>query len=237
MSQNLLQNPTLTFLIGLSFFGLLFITMLALNTPIVQESLPLRKPAIGSLFGLFCILGILAALFPKQCSAMFEVGSRRLGKQNIPSHGTLHTLHGHHPQCMGFSAHVFEVKKRTLCIACTGLFLGGLGALAGTILYFFGNLHFETNTTLVVVAGVLGVGFGLFQFKAKRSYVRLFLNISFVLGAFLVLAGIDELVKSLFVDLFVVSLSVFWLFIRILLSQWDHWRTCHTCKSVCEICK
>lgn len=237
MAQNLLQNFTLTFLIGLSLFGLLLVTMLAFNPPIVQESLPLRKPAIGSLFGLLCILGALAAFFPRQCSAMFEGKSRRLDEEHFPSHGTLHTLHGHHPQCKGFSAHVFEVKNRTLCIACAGLFLGGLGAIAGTILYFFGNLHFETNATLVVVGGISGVGFGLFQFKVQRSYVRLCLNISFVLGSFLVLAGIDELVESLFVDLFLVSLSVFWLFTRILLSQWDHWRTCQTCKSICEICR
>lgn len=237
MSQNLLRNPALTFLIGLSLFGLLLVTILAFNPPIVQESLPLRKPTIGSLFGLLCILGILAAFFPKHCSMMFEGKSKRLDEENFPSHVTLHTLQGHHPQCQGFSAHVFEVKNKVLCIACTGLFLGGLSALAGTILYFFGDLRFETNSPLVVCGGVLGVGFGLFQFKVKKRYVRLFLNASFVLGAFLVLVGIDELVKSLFVDLFLVSLSVFWLFTRILLSQWDHWRTCNTCESVCEICK
>lgn len=230
MSQNLIRNPTETFLIGMSLFGLFLVTTLAFNPPIVQESFPLRKPMIGSLFGLICVLGTLAAFFPKQCSAMFKEKGGQPSANNFASHGTSPTLHGHHPDCEGFSAHVFRVKNRTFCTACTGLLFGGLTALLGTVLYFFGDLHVERGTLLVVL-GVLGVGFGLFQFKAKRSFFRLILNTYFVLGAFLVLVGIDELARSVFVDLFLISLSVLWLFTRISLSRWDHKRICYTCNS------
>jgi len=230
MSQNLLRNPAEMFLVGLSFFGLFLTVMLAFNPPIVRESFLLRKPVIGSIFGLICILGILAALFPKQCSAVLEERSGRPNADNFASHRTSSTLRGHHPDCEGFSAHVFRVMNRTFCTACTGLFLGGLVSLFGTALYFFADLHFEQNSLLVVLGGVLGVGFGLFQFKVKRSFVRLFLNTYFVSGAFLILVGADELTQSVFVDLFLVSLSVLWLFTRISLSQWDHRRICYTCK-------
>jgi len=227
MSRNLIRSPVETFLIFVSFFGLFLVVMLAFNPPTVQENFPLRKPMIGSIFGLICVLGILAAFFPKQCSALFEKGGQP--DSNFASHRTSSTLHGHHPACEGFSAHVFRVKDRTLCTACTGLLLGGIMALAGTALYFFVDLHAQQNSLLVFLAGVLGVGFGLFQFKFKRRLVRLFLNTFFVLGAFLVLVGIDELAESVFVDFFLVSLIVFWLFTRISLSQWDHKRICYTC--------
>ena len=235
MSQNLLRNPAETFLIVVSFFGLFLVIMLAYNPPTVQESFPLRRPTIGSIFGLLCVLGILAAFLPKQCSAIFEKKSGQPNASNYAFHGTSSTMHGHHPDCEGFSAHVFRVKNRTFCTACTGLVLGGLIALAGTALYFFGDLHVEQNSLPVVWGGVLGVGFGLFQFKVKRSSVRLFLNTFFVLGAFLVLIGIDELAQSVFVDLFLVSLIVFWLFTRISLSQWDHKRICYICNR--DTCK
>jgi hypothetical protein len=55
----------------------------------------------------------------------------------------------------------------------------------------------------------------------------------FVLGAFMVLVGIDAVVESLFADLLLLAFIVFWIFTRILLSQWDHWRICGNCKSQC----
>jgi len=130
---------------------------------------------------------------------------------------------------------VFRVGNRTFCTACTGLLLGGLSALAGTILYFFSNWRVEQISFLLVWVGILGVGFGLFQFKFK-GIVRLFLNIFFAFGAFLILIGVDELARSVAVDLFLIALTLFWLFTRISLSQWDHRRICYACKVVtCEI--
>jgi len=233
MSLNFGRNPAETFLIGVSFFGLFLVIMLAFRPPVVHEGFALRKLMIGSIFGLLYVLGVLATFFPKQCSAMFdfrkEEEHKHMKSQNFVSHRTSFTLHGHHPDCSGFSAHVFTVKNRRFCAACTGLLLGGVLALCGSTLYFFGDLHFGENSLLVVLGGVLGIGFGLFQFKAKRSSVRLFLNTSFVLGTFLILVGVDELARSVFVDLFLFSLSVLWLFTRISLSQSDHKRICSTC--------
>ncbi|MFQ5758072.1 MAG: hypothetical protein ACE5IF_00170 [Candidatus Bathyarchaeia archaeon] len=238
MSQSLLHSPLLTFMIAVSFFGLFLVVMLATNPLMMQESFPWRKPIIGLVFGLVCVLGIVAVFFPKQCSTSFhlEKGDRKTSSNAYTpaSHGSSPTLRGHHPDCEGFSAHTVRIDDKTLCAACTGLLLGALMALAGAVLYFFGDWHIAQNGLPAVFVGTLGVGFGLFQLEF-RSFVRLLLNAFFVLGAFYILVGIDKLTQSLFIDLFLVVLIVFWLFTRILLSQWDHWRICYTCESPCEI--
>jgi len=238
MSQNVFSSSFITYLVAVSLFGLFLAGITAFYPPVVGESFLLRKPIVGSIFGSICILGILAAFFPKHCSGVFdfrkdEKGSRSYLNQ-FASHGTSITVKGHHPGCESFSTHVFRMGNRTFCTACTGLLLGGLSALAGTILYFFGNWRVEQGSFLLVWVGILGVGFGLFQFKF-RGIVRLFLNAFFAFGAFLILIGVDELVRSVTVDLFLVALTFFWLFTRISLSQWDHRKICYACKvATCE---
>jgi len=237
MSQNPPRNFDITYLILVSFLGLFLAGMLTVYPPRVQENLLWRKQLIGSIFGLICVFGILAVFFPTQCSRVFDFGKKKpshsyLGK--FASHRTSSTLQGHHPDCENFSAHVFRIGDKTFCAACTGLLLGGLSALVGTLLHFFSNWRVEQSSSLIVWMGVLGVGFGLFQFKF-RSFVRLVLNIFFVLGTFFILIGFDKLVHSVTVDLFLVALTLFWLFTRISLSQWDHERICYACKvATCE---
>ena len=237
MSQNISRSFHITYLIILSFVGLFLTGILTVYPPNVRESLPWRKPLIGSIFGIICIFGILVVFAPKRCSKVFDFVKKKssrpyLGKS--ASHGTSSTLQGHHPDCGSFAAHVFQIGDKTFCAACTGLFLGGLSAFVGTFLYFFSNLRIESGSFLIVWLGVLGVGFGLFQFKF-RSFIRLSLNVFFVLGAFLILIGVDRLVQSVAVDLFLVTLILFWLFTRILLSQWDHQRLCQGCTvATCE---
>lgn len=238
MAHSLLRSPFLLFMIGISFFGLILTIMLAFNPPVTQESLAWRKPIIGSIFEAICVLGIIAVFLPKQCSAMLnsEKGEREDASNisSLASHGKDPTLQGHHPDCEGYSAHIIRISNRTLCAACTGLLLGALIAMAGAALYFFGNWQIGQNSPLAVLIGTLGVGFGLFQIKF-RGALRLLLNAFFVLGAFLILIGMDALTQSLLMGSFLIVLIVFWLFTRILLSQWDHWRICYTCKSPCEV--
>jgi uncharacterized membrane protein YfcA len=59
------------------------------------------------------------------------------------------------------------------------------------------------------------------------------MNVFFVLGAFLLLVGTDEIVESLFVDLFLTALILLWISTRIQLSQWDHRKICSNCESPC----
>jgi hypothetical protein len=113
-------------------------------------------------------------------------------------------------------------------VACIGLLIGGISALIVSFFYFFGGTQFTGYSMLLVLLGSLGVGIGLFQFKF-RSFVRLLMNVIFVLGALMVLIGIDMIVYSLFFDFFVICLIVFWLLTRILLSQLDHKIICSSC--------
>jgi hypothetical protein len=218
----------LIFAIGVSIFGLFTVLVIGINPPMIYGSFLWRKPLIGSIFSLICTLGIFAALFPKQCSQTFH-----FRKENMNLTYRIHDT-SHHPDCGKFSAHVIHIGSYTLCAACTGLLLGAITALAGTGFYFFDGWHIEEVSFPAVLIGTVGIVLGFLQLKF-RGLIRLILNMFFVLGAFLILIGIDELTESLFVDFFLVALIVFWILTRIQLSQWDHWRICSKCKSQCEV--
>ena len=216
-----------------SFLGLLLLVALTAFPPTVTGNFYWRKPVIGSIFSSICVLGILAVFSPNQCLRILDIGkkNRTVGSDSskLVSHGTSNALQGHHPTCGKYDAHIFRIKGKIFCAACAGLLLGGLLALAGASVYFFGDWRVAEHSSLMVLLGIVGVSLGLFQFKF-RSLVRLFVNTVFVVGALFILIGIDELLHSLFFDLFVVSLIVFWLFTRITLSHWDHERICSDCE-------
>ena len=71
---------------------------------------------------------------------------------------------------------------------------------------------------------------GLAQIKFA-GYVKVILNVVFVVGSFVTLVEADALGKSLLVDLYVVGLIGFLLWFRILLSEWNNKRTCQACQS------
>jgi hypothetical protein len=233
MSQQRYIRSDIKYQLLVSFLGLLLIAVLTLFPPAVAEDLSWRKPVIGSIFSSICVLGILAVFSPNQRLRIFSIGKKNRtidsDSAKLASHGTSYALQGHHPTCGKYDAHIFRIKDKTFCAACAGLLVGGLLALAVAAVYFFGDWRVSEYSSLMVLLGIVGVSFGLFQFKFK-NLVRLSINTVFVLGALFILIGIDELVHNLFLDLFVVSLIVFWLFTRISLSQWDHQRICSGCE-------
>ncbi|HUW48701.1 MAG TPA: hypothetical protein VMW36_08160 [Patescibacteria group bacterium] len=232
MSQQHHARMDIKYQLLVSFAGLLLIVVLTVFPPTVTGDFPWRKPVIGSIFSIFCVLGSLAVFSPHQCFRILNLRKKKRtagsDSAQLASHGTSNALQGHHPTCGKYFAHTFRMKDKTFCAACNGLLLGGLLALAGAAVYFFGDWRVAAPSSLMVLLGIVGVGFGLFQFKF-RSLIRLSVNTVFVLGALSILVGIDELVHSLVFDLFVVSLIIFWLFTRISLSQWDHERICSVC--------
>jgi hypothetical protein len=239
MSQQRHIRSDIKYQLLVSLLGLFLIVALTAFPPTVSGNLSWRKPVIGSIFSSICVLGILAVFSPNKCLRIFGIGkkNRTVGSDSskLASHGTSYALQGHHPTCGKYDAHIFRIKDKIFCAACTGLLFGGLLALAGAAVYFFGDWRVAEHSSLMVLLGIVGVSLGLFQFKF-RSFVRLFVNTVFVLGSLFILIGIDELVHSLFFDLFVVSLIAFWLFTRISLSQWDHEMICSGCEiEDCEI--
>lgn len=210
--------------------------MLVSFPPIFIENFLWRKTLIGSIFIAICIFGSVASLLPNKCSKFFK--NKKFNKKSETDELFMHSnslaMNGHHPVCEKYKSHIFGIKNRTFCAACMGLFVGGLVTTVGSIIYFFTEWIVIENSILFVILGILGIGFGFFQ-QWFKSIVRLSLNFVFVLGSFFILMGIDKIIHSLIIDLFVISLILFWLSTRVSLSHWDHERICSSCQVVdCE---
>jgi hypothetical protein len=231
-------QPNLVLLIYLIFsaFGLVAVVLLVLYPPSTSIDIPFRKPVVGAVFTLICAFGGFATLFPKECSKM--LGSHKEDKSvaSHTAHSEDYSIRGHHPDCEGFSSHVIRINGRVLCAACTGLFLGAIFATVGTVAYFFAGLEIEQFGFSAVAFGLGFVVLGFVQFRF-RSFVRLLLNVVFVVGAFFILVGMDALMENLLVDFYLASLVILWIFTRILLSEWDHLRICRFCMLECKVKK
>jgi len=121
--------------LALSFIGLAVLVTLVFSPSSVQSSVPWSKPLLGLVFGLICVSGIAAGLFPARCSeTLFTKEKTRT------SHASKHAASGflgHHPACGSFGAHVFRLKEKVYCAGCVGLILGGLFSIFGVVFYFF----------------------------------------------------------------------------------------------------
>jgi hypothetical protein len=204
--------------------SLLMVLIIVFNHPLTNGDAPFRKPLIGTVFNATCLAGVFAAVSPETCSRIF---SRKTENPFF----FRKRIRGHHPVCEAFSTHVVKIGGRTLCAACAGLFLGGVSAIVFSTAYFFSELNLEKNPQLVLM-GILMVALVLLG-QAAKGFTRMFLNVLFPVGGMLVLTGVDNLFESLFLDFFILSLTVFWILVRIMVSLWSHWKTCFSCRSYC----
>jgi len=233
-------------LTGLSFALLFIIALVAAAPWSVVDRLPGQRPITGLIFTAVLLLGMTAALFPQACSGPSHSSARtaRLpdhdqgggGGETASSVFGLRVVHGHHPSCGRFSRHEFKVDDRSFCVACTGLFAGAALALACTLGLFLSDWHVGMAEAIVPF-GMAAVAFGLLQyllFEDEPRPLRFSLNLLFVLGAFLILAGVEALTRSLTVNLLAISSSILWLGARVSLSRWRHDRICSECGFSCE---
>lgn len=223
------------FFLTLSFIGLVLAAAFANLLSATQDRVVWRKPLVGAAFSALCVLGVLAGVFPSICSKMFHFKrpeSEGLTHESTGFKEKTMMLRGHHPDCGYFGAHVFRVGDRVLCAGCVGLILGALLSLSGAMLYFFVDLFFWTDYPLAFWAGFIGVSCGLLQYQLfnwGKSSVHLLVNTFFVFGVFLLLVAVDATTNNTLLGLYLVTLSVFWLYTRILLSQIDHQKICTAC--------
>ncbi|MGB9135443.1 MAG: hypothetical protein WCC63_07690 [Candidatus Bathyarchaeia archaeon] len=228
------RHLTSALLLPLSFSGLILIAALTSLPPKMQDD-AWRKPLVGTVFSVVCTLGILAGIFPSKCSGTFHFRTRRqrtLAQEPDKLPKEAPDFRGHHPNCGNFSAHVFQAGRRFFCAGCVGLIFGAALSLLGAAGYFFLHSSFAPDYFLVFWAGFVGVSCGLLQyhlFDWGGSSVHLLVNTFFVLGVFMLLAGVDALAQSVVIDMYVIVLSVFWLYARILLSQLHHRGICAAC--------
>lgn len=236
MNRNQPLSVTLLFFVSASVLGLISVALLVSSSSASVNSFVLRRPLIGSVFSLICILGASAVIVPGQCNSI--LGAKEAGG-SFGSHSasaSSHSLRGHHFDCEGYVSHTIRLGGRTFCAACSGLFLGAIVAIFWSVAYFFLNAVPSQFGLGFLEIGMALVALGFIQFKFP-GLSRLLINALFVLGAFFVLLATDVLLENLFIDLYVTGLILLWILTRILLSQWDHSRICHSCNVDCELKK
>ena len=71
---------------------------------------------------------------------------------------------------------------------------------------------------------------GLVQIKFA-GYAKVIANVVFVAGSFVTLAGADALGENMLIDIYVLGLIGFLLWLRIWLSEWNNRRICGSCQA------
>jgi hypothetical protein len=222
-------------LFGISLLGLVLLAVLTFSNSVPQVVLPQQRLIMGSIFVAICLLGMVAALYPSRCSAALRFGMDQEERPHIKGAGTMAskvTFAGHHPACGGFSSHVYLIGGKIRCAGCTGLVAGAVASIAGSILYLFIGLNFGGGGAPIFWVGFLGVACGLLPHSLldlKRASVRLSLNFVFVFGAFLLLVGVNEIADSPVAAFFLLTLIIYWIYTRIMLSRQEHRRICANC--------
>jgi hypothetical protein len=225
------------FYLTVSLLGLGLLAILTFSQTVPRTDFSWQMPLSGLIFGAICIFGIMAGLSPRRCSQIthFEAaersGSYAVKRSN--SEEKLTAFRGHHPTCGNFGSHVLSFGDRTFCAGCTGLVSGAIFSLAGNFLYFFVGFQVGEVGSLFFWLGFLGVLCGLLQYKfpTSNSFMHFILNVTFVLGAFLLLIGVNSVNGSLTLDLYLLALTVYWIVTRIMLSHLEHRKKCSSCGS------
>ncbi|MFW9830425.1 MAG: hypothetical protein ACFFD8_01415 [Candidatus Thorarchaeota archaeon] len=232
-SQLAIVSLTLS-LLGLGLLPLLFTS----HPPTIL--FPWQSQLIGLSFMIICVLGIIAGISPSHCSR-----SPQPKKESHDMKRATNTIHteaptykmGHHPTCHPYSSHTIRIKDRVFCAGCTGLVTGALIALIGTTLFFF--LNFQLIFPQIIFwIGFIFVALGLIQHLLYRLQfhilqhggTRIFLNILFVVGSFLLLASLWQLTNSLAFAAYMLLLILYWILTRIIMSRHSHRHICRACE-------
>jgi membrane-bound ClpP family serine protease len=144
---------------------------------------------------------------------------------------------GHHPTCENFSAHILQFGSKIYCAGCTGLVLGAIISLLGILLYSFHDYNFGGNAALIFWVGFISVVCGLLQYhipNGNSGLVHFFLNVTFVLGAFLLLVGVNNITSNFILEVYLLALTTYWIIARIIFSQIEHRKICATCLQSCS---
>jgi hypothetical protein len=248
MSQKPISDLHILTLLVISICLLCLFGLFTIHLSVFQTDFPFRKLLIGLTYIISCGLGIFAAFFPKQCSKVFYHSEEREksngGNGYMPMHYQnifenksvlfkVQITHGHHPACNLFFNHEFRLRNKTFCSGCFGLVLGALLSLIGAVFYFlYGHMLWTSRITIIL--GILVVALSLLLFHLKlHGFFRVFPNVTLIIGAFAILAGIDYLLHSIVVDILVLLATYFWVWTRIYLSQRTHHKICLACGFKC----
>lgn len=217
--------------VSISFTGLSFLAIFTFNSRYTMQ-VPSQKPLVGISFIALCISGIIAGIFPSQCSnRSHSRKAKKIDRKEPRKTRDTIQFEGHHPPCGNFPSHVLNVGGKTYCAGCTGLIVGAALSILATGCYFFHNLV-GVQAQIVFWMGYFCVAAGLLQYSVldfKNSVVHFFLNILFVLGALFLLIGIGGLNDSLFIVGYFFTLAIYLIIVRIILSNLEHEKICRNC--------
>ena len=199
----------------LAEISLIVITLIILTSSMVNVSYSLPRV----LFALICAFGIIAGVSPSAFS--FNKGERVDGQG----------VSGHHPDCGLFAGHTVNLFGSPRCAGCTGLVVGALVSLAGILLLSPSNLI--GKTTLWV--GVLFVGLGLAQhfIDLDNGWIHLVLNLMLVTGSWFMFDFVSSTRLVLLVQVYFLLVTMFWIWVRIRVSQFTHVGVCADCTERC----
>jgi len=228
------------FYLGASLIALCFLPFAAFGIPLPAATLPWQRQIIGAAFSAICLLGALAGISPSTCSRL-SPSKPKLGEPsrtaNTNSGGPIGRRvqkQGHHATCSNYGSHVVHIAGAVHCAGCTGLVLGAATALAGSTLYFFVGIPLPCPL-FAFWLGFAGVALGLLQhplyalFRTRRGGVRVVVNITFVVGAFLLLSSVADLTGNLMLEAFLLLAILYWIFTRIAMSRRSHREICTRC--------
>jgi hypothetical protein len=221
----------------LSLSALSLIPLILLRVIIDSPGPATHSQVVGSIFIIICLLGAVVGIRP---SSFSRKGLQQEGQivldssQEIETHTQRPTLRGHHHSCDQFSDHVLNIGPTVFCAGCTGLTTGAVLSIYGAFLYFFLGISL-INEFLVFWIGFAGVFVGITQHHLYRAlsvrsgFIRYILNVVFVLGAFFLLVGANQIVGYILVDVYILCVILLWIFNRIMMSSSEHERICKQC--------
>jgi hypothetical protein len=216
----------IVFLVAVAIAALALIPMDLFSPNLQTDQTSLRRPLISTVYAVIGVGGIIAVFYPNKCRTMFKkpVASTGLSR---PSASTVE-FEGHHPNCENYSANRITIRSWVLCAACSGLLMGAIAAITGVAAYSLGLFSLAGGSFWVCAVGEGLMLLGLVQIKTG-GYVKFAVNALFAVGSAIVLIEADWAGQSLLVDVYVLGLTVFMLWIRILLSEYNNKRTCTSC--------
>lgn len=214
------------FLIAIAVFGLALVPFLALQPNLPVDSSVLRRPLVGSLYTVICIFGIVAVFYPNKCRMVFQKPNQSIGPDKVSPLSV--QLIGHHPNCEKFSANRIMIQGRVFCAACSGLLIGAIVAIVGIVLFSFGVFDMLSWLPWILIAGEVLMFVGLVQIK-MGGYVKMIMNALFVIGSCVSLIAVDIVGQKLLIDVYMLGLIAYMLWIRILLSEWNNKKICLNC--------
>lgn len=241
----------------ISFLGLLFLIFLLIIIPPSSNIFNQQKLLIFSLFFLICFLGMIAALYPASCSGSLlrreenefsraeelkleEDGDKLFSEDRDKLSGGIKDkkissteFKGHHPVCDEFTSHTLRWQGKTYCAGCTGLIIGAILAMFGSLIYIlYGSLEVKYGILILIIG--LGCVFisllQMFILKIQHNLLKFFTNLILVIGSLFILIATVTINNNLFIEFYFLILIILWILARIRISHQDHRAICSNCK-------